>query len=59
MPELDPELVAHTLHVDPEATLVTQPTRIFHIEIKWQIVKEVQKLLAPSSPFRTRASCLT
>ena len=45
MPELDPELVAHTLNVDPEATLVAQPTRIFHSEIKWQIVKEVQKLL--------------
>ena len=59
MPELDPERVAHTLNVDPEATLVAQPTRIFHIEIKWQIVIEVQKLLAPLSPYRTRASCLT
>ena len=59
MPELDLELVAHTLNVDPETKLMAQPTRIFHIEIKWQIVKEVQKLLAPSSPFSTHASCLT
>ena len=56
---LDPGLVVHTLNAYLKAKLVAQPTRIFHIEIKWQIVKKVQKLLAPSSPFRTRASCLT
>ena len=41
MPGLDPRLVAYTLNVDPEAKSVAQPTRIFHIEIKGQIVKEV------------------
>ena len=46
MPGLDPGLVAHTLNVDLEAKPVAQPTRIFHIEIEGQIVKEVQKLLA-------------
>jgi len=38
----------HTLNVDLEAKLVAQPTRVFHTEIKEQIVKEVQKLLAAS-----------
>ena len=46
MPGLDPEIVAHTLNVDPEAKPIAQPTRIFHTEIEGQIVKEVQKLLA-------------
>ena len=46
MPGLDPRLVAHTLNVDPEAKPMAQPARIFHTEIEWQIVKEVQKLLA-------------
>ena len=43
---LDPGLVIHTLNVDPEAKLVAQPARVFHIEIEGQIVREVQKLLA-------------
>ena len=43
---LDPGLVAHTLNVDPQAKPVAQPAKIFHTEIKGQIVKEVQKLLA-------------
>ena len=34
MPGLDPELVAHTLNVDPEAKPVAQPARIFHTEIE-------------------------
>ena len=46
MPGLDPRLVVHTLNVDPEAKPMAQPARIFHTEIKGQIVKEVQKLLA-------------
>ena len=46
MPRLDLGLVVHMLNVDPEAKLVAQPTRVFHIEIKGQIVKEVWKLLA-------------
>ena len=46
MPGLDPRLVMHMLNVDPKAKLVAQPARIFHIEIKGQIVKGVQKLLA-------------
>ena len=43
---LDSGLVAHMLNVDLEAKLVAQPARIFHTEIKGQIVREVQKLLA-------------
>ena len=43
---LKPGLVAHTLNVDPEAKPMAQPTKIFQTEIKGQIVKEVQKLLA-------------
>ena len=46
MPRLDSRLVVHTLNIDPEAKLMAQPTRVFHIEIEEQIVKEVQKLLA-------------
>ena len=46
MPRLDPGLIAHTLNVDLEAKPVAQPTKIFHIEIEGQIVREVQKLLA-------------
>ena len=43
---LDPRLVAHMLNVNLEAKPVAQPAKIFHIEIKGQIVREVQKLLA-------------
>ena len=46
MPRLDLGLVVHTLNVDPEAKPIAQSARIFHTEIKGQIVKEVQKLLA-------------
>ena len=46
MSGLDPELVAHTLNIDPEVKSVAWPARIFHIEIEGQIVKIVQKLLA-------------
>ena len=46
MPRLDPSLVVHTLNVDPQAKPVTQPARVFHIEIEEQIVNEVQKLLS-------------
>ena len=46
MHRLDPWLVVHTLNVDPEARPVAQLGRVFHTEIKEQIVKEVQKLLA-------------
>ena len=45
MPGLDLGLVVHTLNVDLEAKPVAQPARVFHTEIKEQIVKEVQKLL--------------
>ena len=41
MLRLDPELVVHTLNVEPKAKLVAQPTRVFHTEIKEQIVREV------------------
>ena len=43
---LDPRLVAHMLNVNLEAKPVAQPAKIFHTEIKRQIVREVQKLLA-------------
>ena len=46
MPRLDLGLVVHTLNVDPEAKPIAQSARILHTEIKGQIVKEVQKLLA-------------
>ena len=46
MPRLDLGLVVHTLNVDPKAKPIAQSARIFHTEIKGQIVKEVQKLLA-------------
>ena len=45
MPGLDSGLVVHTLNVDPEAKPVAQFARVFHTEIKQQIVEEVQKLL--------------
>ena len=41
MLRLDPGLVLHTLNVEPKAKLVAQPTKVFHIEIEEQIVKEV------------------
>ena len=41
MQGLDPGLVVHTLNLDPKAKPVAQPTRIFHTEIKRQIVDEV------------------
>ena len=41
MKGLDPGMVVHILNVDPEAKPVAQPTRIFHTEIKGQIVEEV------------------
>lgn len=43
---LDLELVVHVLNVDPRAKPMTQPAKVFHIEIKEQIIKEKQKLLA-------------
>ena len=41
MQGLDLGLVVHILIVDLEAKLVAQSTRIFHTEIKGQIVEEV------------------
>ena len=46
MPKLDLGLVVHMLNVDPKVKPMAQPTRVFHIEIEEQIVKEVQKLSA-------------
>ena len=45
MPGLDPELVVHSLNVDPRVKLIVQPARVFHIEIEAQITQEVKKLL--------------
>ena len=45
MSGLDPGLVMHTLNVDLRVKLVVQPTKVFHMEIKKQIVKEVKKSL--------------
>ena len=46
MPGLDPNLVAHALNVEPGVKPVIQPIRTFHPDIKAQIIKEMQKLLA-------------
>ncbi len=46
MPGLDPGLVAHALNVEPGTRPVVQPKRTFHPEVKAQIIKEIQKLLA-------------
>ena len=43
---LDPNLVAHALNVEPGVKPVIQPIRTFHPDIKAQIIKEIQKLLA-------------
>lgn len=45
MSGLDPGLVMHTLNVDLRVKLVVQPAKVFHMEIKKQIVKEVKKSL--------------
>ena len=45
MPGLDPELVVHSLNVDPGMRPVVQPARVFHTEVEAQIVQEVKKLL--------------
>lgn len=45
MSGLDPGLVVHTLNVDLRVKLVVQPAKVFHMEIKKQIVKEVKKSL--------------
>ena len=61
MPVLDPGLVMHTLNMDPEAKLMAQTARVFHTEIKEQIVKEVHKLLAAGflSPSSIHIGCPT
>jgi hypothetical protein len=46
MPGIDPELVAHSLNVEPGTRPVVQPMRTFHPEVKAQITQEVKKLLA-------------
>jgi hypothetical protein len=46
MPGIDPELVAHSLNVEPGTRPVVQPMRTFHPEIEAQITQEVKKLLS-------------
>ncbi|XP_075674899.1 uncharacterized protein LOC142644106 [Castanea sativa] len=46
MPSLDPELVVHSLNVDPRVKPVVQPVRVFHTNVEAQITQEVKKLLA-------------
>ena len=45
MSGLDPGLVVHSFNVDPGMRPVVQPARVFHTEVKAQIVQEVKKLL--------------
>ena len=45
MPEIDPELVAHSLNIELGTRLVVQPMRTFHPKVKAQITQEVKKLL--------------
>ena len=45
MPRIDPELVAHSLNVEPGTRLVVQPMRTFYPEVEAQITQEVKKLL--------------
>uniref|UniRef100_A0A2N9HA28 Reverse transcriptase domain-containing protein n=1 Tax=Fagus sylvatica TaxID=28930 RepID=A0A2N9HA28_FAGSY len=42
----DPELVAHSLNVEPGTRPVVQPMKTFHSKVKAQITQEVKKLLA-------------
>ena len=44
MPRIDPELVAHSLNVEPGTRPVVQPMRTFHPEVETQITQEVKKL---------------
>ena len=48
MPCLDPRLVVHYLNVDRGVIPVVQSTRVFHIEVKAQIIQKVKKLLIAS-----------
>jgi hypothetical protein len=45
MPEIDPELIAHSLNVELGTRPVVQPMRTFHPEVEAQITQEVKKLL--------------
>ena len=46
MPGLDPNLVVHTLNMEPGTKPVAQSTWVFHTGIEVQIVQEVKKLFA-------------
>ena len=46
MPEIDPDLVAHSLNVELGTKPVVQPMRTFHPEVEAQITQDVNKLLA-------------
>ena len=45
MLDLDPNLVAHVLNMEPWAKPVVQPIRTFHLDVEAQIIQEIQKLL--------------
>ena len=45
MPGLDPNLLTHVLNVELRAKPVVQPMRTVHLDVKAQIIQEVQKLL--------------
>ena len=45
MPEINPELVVHSLNVKPGTRPVVQPIKTFHLEVETQITQEVKKLL--------------
>ena len=46
MPGLYPSLVVHTLIVEPQTKPVGQLARVFHTNVKAQVIQEVQKLIA-------------
>ena len=46
MSGIDPELVAHSLNVEPGTRPMVQPIRTFHPKVEAQITQEVKKLLA-------------
>jgi hypothetical protein len=46
MPGIDPELVAHSLNVEPGTRPVVQPMRTFPLEVEAQITQEGKKLLS-------------
>ena len=45
MPEIDPSVIVHRLHVNPNSPLVRQKKRVFAQERDKAVAEEVKKLL--------------